>query len=246
VALSAELALAKEISFEDMSAAAQRVAQSEMKGATLKKVENVPHQGKYIYALTLQTPAGAPKYIFLNPDGSYVQDAPAPSSLGRSDRVPTTSSGTQLQLSQLPEAVQRTIQTETKNGPVTRVASQQQQGKNIYEITFHQSNGKDKVIYLNPDGSYAQTRSWDVLGTKPAGVVQAFPSAKQVTFNELPAPVQNAFRTQAGSSRIENIQSGQINGQPVYQAIFNKGGQKVQVRLDSAGRVLGTTQPEAR
>ncbi len=59
-------------------------------------------------------------------------------------------------------------------------------------------------------------------------------------FSSLPAPVQNAFRTEAGASGIQNIQQGQFNGQTVYQADVNRNGQNLLVRVDSAGYILST------
>jgi len=243
LSLSAQLAFGKDISINDLTPAAKRVADTEARGVTLKKVESVKHQGKDIYALTFQRPDGTPKYIFLNLDGTYVTDAPNPASAA----VPTTTSTQILQLSQLPEPVRKVVQTETRNGPVSRILQVPNGTATMYQVDFRQPNGQDKVIYLNPDGSYVQnasgvgrpaSHSWDVLGGGSSAAVQTLTAPQVLSFSQLPAAVQTSLRGQAGASRIQNIQSGQLNGKTVYQADIDRNGQKVQVRVDPAGTLL--------
>jgi uncharacterized membrane protein YkoI len=257
--VATQAALAKDISFNDLSPAAQREAQTELKSGTLKKVESVKYQGRDIYALTFQRADGSPKYIYLNPDGTYVHDqslAKASSGSPASAGVATAgAAGKEVPLTQVPEAVQRTIKTETHSGPLSRIMQQPHNGGLMYEAFFRLPNGQEKAIYLNPDGSYVQegartARSWDVLGNSTVAPRAATP--QQLSFSQLPAAVQNAFRTEAGASRIQNIRSTQVNGQTVYEAEINRNGQRQQVRVNAAGTVLnsgaaqstvGTTRP---
>jgi hypothetical protein len=58
----------------------------------------------------------------------------------------------------------------------------------------------------------------------------------------LPPAVQNAFRAQAGAARIQSIETGQLNGQSVYQADINRNGQMLQVRVNPSGSLLSTGQ----
>jgi hypothetical protein len=171
LACAAQTAFAKDISFNDLPAPAKREAQTELKSGTLKKVESVNYQGHTIYALTFQRPDGAAKYIYLNADGTYVHDQSLPNSTP-SSATPATAAGTEVQLNQLPPAVQRTIQTELRNGPVARILQVPHPRSPVYEVFFREPNGQMKTIYLNPDGSYAQNakaattgtgHSWDTL-----------------------------------------------------------------------------------
>src|SRR4051812_30634607 len=104
LALTAQLALAKDISLNDLPAAAKRVADSETKSSgTLKRVESVKHQGQNIYALTFQRADGSNKYIYLRPDGTYVQDVPTPPATGATPAPATAvaASSQNVQLNQL-------------------------------------------------------------------------------------------------------------------------------------------------
>lgn len=181
LALGFEVGLAKEISVEKLPAPAKRVVDTEVGSGKLKKVEEVQHNGETIYALTYQRPDGSPKYIYLRADGTYVRDQIKPNAPANPTVAAAATARTrqQVQLNQLPQAVQRTIQTETRNGPVTRIDQLASNGNTMYQVLFRQANGQDKTIYLNPDGSYVQAgkpgtattgtrsggHSWDALGT---------------------------------------------------------------------------------
>jgi uncharacterized membrane protein YkoI len=244
LALGCTAAFGKVISFNDLPGPVQREAQTELRNGPVKKIESVQENGRTIYALTFQRPDGSSKYIYLNADGTYVQNQNVPPI-----SAPATG-GTQVQMSQLPQAVQRTVQSELRNGPVSRIEQLSNNGQTMYQVFFTKSDGQQKVIYLNADGSYVQnngsnsavasskaTHSWDTLSSQQSnGLV----SAKTVDFGSLPTPVQNVFRSQAGASGIQNIQQGQLNGQTVYQAAVNRNGRNLQVRVDSGGHVLST------
>jgi hypothetical protein len=168
-------AWAKDINFNDMTPQARQVAQLALGTGRLKRVESVDFQGHPIYALTFQAPDASNRYLFLNPDGSYVSNlastaivnpagtpiiaipttvppAPVPSS------VPVSSQT--VALSQVPTAVQNVVQTELRNGPVGQILQLPNPAGTgaMYEVFFNQANGKQKIIYLNPDGSYVHSR----------------------------------------------------------------------------------------
>ena len=246
LAVGSAAAFGKTISFNQLPAPVQREAQTELKNGPVKKVESLDQNGRTIYALTFQRPDGSNKLIYLNADGSYVQDQ---SLRSKSTSSPAPESR-RLEMSQLPDAVQRTVQTELKNGPVSRIEEVTTNGKVMYQVTFNKSDGTDKVIYLNGDGTYVQNNtpttassrirhSWDALTRSPKGS-GALVGSRTVDFGSLPTAVQNAFRTEAGASGIQNIQEGQLNGQTVYQAAINRNGQNLQVRVDSGGYILST------
>jgi hypothetical protein len=244
----------KDISFDDLPGPAKRVAQTELNSGKLQRVEKVDYKGHTIYALDLQRADGSTKNVYLNADGTYVRDQDVATSRGTGSSGANAASGQNVQLGQVPEPVRRTIQTETRNGPVSRIVQLPQQATNtMYEVFFRQPSGQEKVIYLNPDGSYVKegqgapgTRpSWAILGNGSTGSLQPLSAPSQVTFSQLPTAVQTTLRNQAGASRIQNIQSGQLNGQPVYQAEINRNGQHVQLQVNQQGSLLGSSQAQS-
>lgn len=58
-----------------------------------------------------------------------------------------------------------------------------------------------------------------------------------LAFHDLPRPVQNAIRGQAGSARVDHVETAVRNGKTNYVAIFNRGERSVRLELDGAGKI---------
>src|SRR5262249_38278857 len=149
------------------------------KSGTLKKIESVQYRGRNIYALTFRRADGSNKYIYLNPDGTYVhdEDIPGLGTPGSAVSGAASAAAKEVQVDALPEPGPPPVQTETKNGPVARVLQMPNNGAVMYEVFFSQPDGKEKTIYLNPDGTYVKegekvartARSWDTMGKSSPG-----------------------------------------------------------------------------
>ena len=156
-----------------------------------------------------------------------------------------------VQLTQVPQRVQNVIQTELKNGPVSQILQlPNPSGTGVmFEVFFAEPSGRQKIIYLNPNGSYVQSGNSNVASQTTPGsstfLSQPLPNPSELSFSQLPAAVQNSFRSEAGSSAIQNIEMGQWNGQTVYQANINKDGQLVQMRVNPNGAILGTSAAQS-
>ena len=265
LALTTQAAWATTISFNDMSPQARQVAQSALSSGSLNKVESVNYQGRQIYALTFKAPSGSNRYLYLNPDGTYVANlastavsstatTPVPSTF--SSTVPYTAPSTvplssqTVQMSQVPQAVQSVIQTELKNGPVSQILQLPNSAGSgvMYEVFFSQPNGQQKIIYLNPDGTYVQNNN--STPASPTAQTSTFATqpllnAAPVSFGQLPAAVQNSFQSEASGAAIRNVLTGQWNGQTIYQADIKKNGQFMQMRVDPSGAILGTSMAQS-
>src|SRR2546423_9455565 len=93
--------------------------------------------------------------------------------------------GEQVPFSQAPAAVQRTINTETRSGPVKALERVNQNGRNVYQVTFQQPGGTDKKIYLDESGAYVQ-------GQNVPPVLQN----RQLQLSQTPEPVQREIKTE--------------------------------------------------
>jgi len=71
-----------------------------------------------------------------------------------------------------------------------------------------------------------------------SGILSLSLNAQEVKFNELPKPVQNAIRGQAGIARVENINIVTRNGKTNYNVAFKREGKPVELSLDSTGNPL--------
>jgi hypothetical protein len=59
----------------------------------------------------------------------------------------------------------------------------------------------------------------------------------QLTLDQLPRPVQDTVRAQAGTAPIQNISQVNTNGQTLYLVTFNRNGQPVDLQIDPSGRI---------
>jgi len=59
-----------------------------------------------------------------------------------------------------------------------------------------------------------------------------------VSFDQLPAAVQNTVRAQAGTAPIQSLSQVNTNGQTAYLVTFNRNGQDVNLQIDPTGRIL--------
>jgi uncharacterized membrane protein YkoI len=238
----------------DLPQAVQNTVNTESKNGPVTQVQQLSHNGRVIYGVTFQGTGGTPKEIYLEQNGTYVTDAgpstPIESSTANASPASTVGT-TQLSVNQLPEAVQRTINTELSNGQVKRVNQMPRgNGTEMYQVVFAKPDGTEKVIYLDPNGTYvtdnnaatqnAATASTAAFSTANLPPRQPLSAASKVTLNNLPEAVQYTLKTVAGSTPIEDIDKSNVNtgGSTVYQAAFKQNGQTVELRVNDNGTIV--------
>ena len=69
---------------------------------------------------------------------------------------------------------------------------------------------------------------------------QAYHEETQVEMKDLPAVVQATFKDKAGNDQILRIEKESRKGKECYDAIVNKDGKETDIRVDAAGKYLGT------
>jgi uncharacterized membrane protein YkoI len=223
--------------------------QTELKNGPVQEVQSVERNGRTVYEVTFKKPDGGNKVIYLESDGSYYKDQNS-----TPQAQPASTPSRRVELSQLPEPVRRTIGTESANGPVARIEQSSNNGQPMYAVFFRQNSGNEKVIYLNPDGTYVHgagaatepgtkerpRASWDALNGGSARPVSRQPlsSSEKVSLDKVPKAVRHAFQNEAGTAPIESIDRGTLNGNTVYEAAFKQGGETVKLRVTPDGAIL--------
>ena len=69
---------------------------------------------------------------------------------------------------------------------------------------------------------------------------QAYHEETQVEMKDLPAAVQTTIKDKAGNDQILRIEKETRKGKECYDAIVNKDGKETAIRVDAAGKYLGT------
>ena len=73
-----------------------------------------------------------------------------------------------------------------------------------------------------------------------SATAQAHHEETQVEMKDVPAAVQTTFKDKAGSDQILRIEKETRKGKECYEAIVNKDGKETAIRVDTAGKYLGT------
>ena len=119
-----------------------------------------------------------------------------------------------IDLSQVPVAVQRTINEYLGDGELKQLLPQNYQGKHVYDA-YIKRPGLNRELHIAADGT--------VLENDPDFLARA--SALRMNrpqLTDLPLVVQNAIRSELGTTPIDDIDQETFNGQTVYSVEFQR------------------------
>ncbi len=133
-----------------------------------------------------------------------------------------------------------------KTNVLTTILSAGALAAGVSVSTAQQSSPSPNSVISRPAGSDVQNTdpNQETTGGKIKSTVENFlgrflgHNGSQVSFDQLPQPVQNTVRGQAGTAPIQNVSEVNENGQTSYIVSFNRNGQPVNLQVDSAGQIL--------
>jgi uncharacterized membrane protein YkoI len=145
----------KPVNLTDLPANVQNTVRSEISNGPVKTIEEMPYNGRTVYKVAFQQPNGAEKLIYLNHDGSYVQDAPqtnigAPASTASASQA-SLSNASKVQMAQLPAIVQQRIRASAGRVPIEDIDKGTLNGKTVYEAAFKRG-GKTVELRVDEQG----------------------------------------------------------------------------------------------
>jgi uncharacterized membrane protein YkoI len=121
--------------------------------------------------------------------------------------------------SALPPAVEKAVQTETKNATIKGYAEEREHGQTFYEV--------ETVV----DG---HTR--DILFTTSGTVAEV---EEEVPFNALPSNVQAGLKKKAAGAPIDRVESLTKNGKLVaYEGHIKRNGKSAEIQVGPQGENL--------
>ena len=124
-----------------------------------------------------------------------------------------------LTKSQLPAAVQKTADEQSKGATVLGYASEVENGKTEYEVKL-KVDGHSKDVSIDPQGNVLEVE-------------------EEVAINSLPPDVQAGLKKAAGTGRLGKVESLSKGGKLVaYEAKVTKGGKKSEVQVGPKGEKL--------
>jgi len=121
--------------------------------------------------------------------------------------------------SELPPAVQKAVESESKGATVRGYSSEVENGQREYEVEMT-VNGHSRDVTFAADGTILEVE-------------------EQVAVQDLPAAVRRGLRQKAGSGRIRKIESLRKRGKIVaYEAEVIKSEERYEIQVGPDGKTL--------
>lgn len=122
-----------------------------------------------------------------------------------------------VKMKDLPPAVQKTVQIETKAAKLIGLSEGVEGGKTMYEVET-KVNGKSRDLIVDGAGAVVEVE-------------------QQVELASVPAPVRATIERAAAGAKIVKVESVTKAGAVSYEATINKGGKKSEVAIAGDGTV---------
>jgi len=128
----------------------------------------------------------------------------------------TAASGRKLELSDLPPAVQRTVQAELKGASITAISKETEKGVQQYEIET-MLNGKHRDFNVDAKGTLL--------------VVE-----EETTLETIPAAAKSAILKKVGDGKLGMLELFKRGGETMYEAAYTtRAGKKNEVLFKADG-----------
>ena len=133
--------------------------------------------------------------------------------------IGTAAQEKKIKREQLPPAVEKTVAAETEGATIKGFASEREHGRQFYEVSL-MVNGQHKDILIDAAGNVVEVE-------------------EEVTFDSLPAMVQEALKKRAGGGTITVVESLTKKGQVVaYEAHIKRGISRSEIQVGPNGEKL--------
>jgi uncharacterized membrane protein YkoI len=124
-----------------------------------------------------------------------------------------------LKMENLPPAVQKTVQEQSKGATIRGLSKEEENGKTFYEAEL-KVNGHNKDLLIDPTGSIVEVE-------------------EQVTLESLPSAVKTALEKRAGKGKIAFVESVTKGGSVVaYEAKIKTAGKTSEIKVSPEGAAV--------
>jgi|SRR5208337_6752 len=123
-----------------------------------------------------------------------------------------------ITMKDLPAAVQRTVQEQSKGATIRGFSKEVEGGKTVYEVKM-KVNGHGKDVSMDASGAVIEVE-------------------EEVALESIPAAAQAAIKKAAGSSQITKVEKVSGGKGTAYEAGLRKNGKRSEVRVSEDGRLL--------
>jgi uncharacterized membrane protein YkoI len=120
-----------------------------------------------------------------------------------------------LKVEDLPPAVQKTVQEQTRNATLVGLSAEKENGKTVYELET-KVNGKGRDLMFGSDGA--------VLSVE-----------EEVALDSIPPAAKAAIEKRAGGGKINRVETLTRGKSVVYEAVIIRGGKSSEFTVTAEG-----------
>ncbi|MCI0537174.1 MAG: PepSY-like domain-containing protein [Verrucomicrobiales bacterium] len=207
---------------------------SVLKGsAPIEGIERQIRNGKTVSEVEFDR-LGLKRRIQFAEDGSIIQANGKPGV--EVDRVPRAERGflpsltriPSLQIGDVPEPVQRTVQQQAVGRAVADIDRETWNGKTVYEIEFAQS-GRNAQLHVAEDGTIVRDER---QGNGLKGLFMG------TQLEDTPPAVQETIKREAGPGEIADIDKERRRGETIYEVDIKQAGPNAELHIAENGSVI--------
>ncbi|MFY9558324.1 MAG: hypothetical protein WAV20_00035 [Blastocatellia bacterium] len=132
-------------------------------------------------------------------------------------------SETRVKMKDLPEAVRKTVQEQSKGATLRGLARETDDGKTFYEAELR-VRGHNKDVLIDPAGTVVEIE-------------------EQVAMSSLPSVVQATIRKEAGKGKITGVESiTKNNSIEAYEAHVTTGRKRFEIKVAPDGKLISSEE----
>jgi hypothetical protein len=148
-------------------------------------------------------------------------------------------SGQKILASQLPQRVQKAMQSEAPGANLENVQKLNKNGQTCYQASFDKDGLKGRMT-VGEDGSILQYEESANMALFEAAPDLSVRGKSKLQLSQLPQPVQDAVKQRAGTNQLGDIfkTTESQSGKTAYHVSYNDGAALTDLLLDEKGDVL--------
>jgi len=123
-----------------------------------------------------------------------------------------------ITMKDLPAAVQRTVQEQSKGAAILHLSREVEGGKTVYEVEM-KVKGHGKDVTIDASGAVIEVE-------------------EEVALESIPVAARAAIKKAAGSGQITKVETATEGNQLAYEAHLRKDGKRSEVKVSGDGRLL--------
>ena len=215
----------------------QKAIKAQSQGENLEHVDRETRDGQTVYQAEFKR-EGLNRHMTFAADGKLLPEQPI------GERI-IGQRGPSLSLTDLPAAVQKTVEEQQAGRDVAKIEKEMRDGKTVYNIEFKET-GVNSHLYVASDGSMVVDRSSTRRGigerVREKVGLDRDRDASAMTLEQTPAAVQKTIREHCDVGTLKPIKREIHDGRTEYKVEYEKEGKNLRLTVGEDGTVLKNNQ----